>query len=119
MRRYGSTETAVQARGYRPADRRGFLLTGSFVVTEEVWTLAANMDTPNGVVIVGIVLAIGYGTLYGADDEHDADSERDVAGVPARFLSLVGVAFGSVVIPALVFDAPKRPSSRRRPADGW
>ena len=76
----------------------GFLLAGSFDVTEEVWTLAANTDTPNGVVIVGIVLAIGYGTLYGADDEHDADSERDVAGVPARFLSLVGVAFGSVVM---------------------
>jgi len=85
----------------------GFLLAGSFVVTEEVWTLAANMDTPNGVVIVGIVLAIGYGTLYGADDEHDADSERDVAGVSARFLSLVGVAFGSVVILVLVFDAPE------------
>ena len=85
----------------------GFLLAGSFVVTEEVWTLAANMDTPNGVVIAAIVLAIGYGTLYGVDDEHDPDRERDVAGVPARFLSLIGVAFGSVVILALVFDAPE------------
>ena len=99
-RRFKFADIAQQVVG-------GFLLAGSFVVTEEVWTLAANMDTPNGVVIAAIVLAIGYGTLYGVDDEHDPDRERDVAGVPARFLSLIGVAFGSVVIPAFVFDAPE------------
>ena len=99
-RRFKFVDIAQQVVG-------GFLLAGSFVVTEEVWTLAANMDTPNGVVIAAIVLAIGYGTLYGIDDEHDPDRERDVAGVPARFLSLIGVAFGSVVILALVFDAPE------------
>lgn len=99
-RRFKIADIAQQVVG-------GFLLAGPFVVTEEVWVLAANMDPPNGVVVVGIVLAVGYGALYTAEDDHDPDHERDFAGVPIRFASLIGVAFGSVVILALVFNAPE------------
>jgi uncharacterized membrane protein len=56
-------------------------------------------------VTVGIVFAIGYGALYKAEDR-DPDRERDVWGVPLRFLSLMGVAFGSVLVLALALDAP-------------
>ncbi len=85
----------------------GFLLAGPFVVTEEVWTLATNMETSNGVLTVAIVFAIGYGALYKADDDRDPERERAVVGVPVRFVSLMGVSFGSVIILALVFGAPE------------
>jgi uncharacterized membrane protein len=85
----------------------GFLLAGPFVVTEEVWVLAANMELPQGIATTVIVLAIGYGALYRADTDHDPDHERDLAGVPVRFLSLMVVSFGSVALLALVFGAPE------------
>jgi uncharacterized membrane protein len=85
----------------------GFLLAGPFVVTEEVWVLAANMELPQGIATAAIVLAIGYGALYRADTDHDPDRERDLAGVPLRFLSLMVVSFGSVALLAFVFGAPE------------
>ncbi|MDL5362323.1 DUF2391 family protein [Halalkalicoccus sp. NIPERK01] len=96
---------------FRPSDLAqqvvgGFLLAGPFVVTEEVWALAASMALWQAVVTVAIVALIGYGALYTADRDRDPDAERDVAGVPLRFVSLMLVAFGSVALLAFVFDAP-------------
>jgi uncharacterized membrane protein len=95
---------------FKPADTAqqivgGFLLAGPFVVTEEVWTLALGMSGIQTASTVIIVLAVGYGTLYKADDR-DPESEAEVGGVPVRFLSLVTVAYVSVVLLALAFDAP-------------
>jgi len=84
----------------------GFLLAGPFVVTEEVWVLAGSMSNLQGALTVSIVGLIGYAALYQADTKRDPDSEQQVAGVPIRFISLMGVSFGSVAILALVFDAP-------------
>ena len=84
----------------------GFLLAGPFVVTEEVWVLAENMTVAHGLVVVAIVFAIGYGALYKADSDRDPDHEAEVAGVPVRFISLMGVSFGSVTILAFAFTAP-------------
>jgi len=84
----------------------GSLLAGPFVVTEEVWVLARSMSTVQAVVTVGVVFAVGYATLYRADTDRDPDLEREVGGVPMRFLSLMTVAFGSVAVLALLFDAP-------------
>ena len=97
-RRFKTADIAQQLVG-------GFLLAGPFVVTEEVWVLAASMSPLQALVTVGIVFAIGYGALYKAEDR-DPDRERDLGGVPLRFLSLMGVAFGSVLVLALAFDAP-------------
>jgi uncharacterized membrane protein len=97
-RRYKLADTAQQIVG-------GFLLAGPFVVTEEVWVLAAGMSWPQAAVSFGIVLAIGYGALYKADDR-DPDAETEVGGVPIRFLSLVAVSYGSVFALALAFGAP-------------
>ena len=99
-KRYALADSAQQIVG-------GFLLAGPFVVTEEVWSLAANMDPLNAALVVGIVFAIGYGALYKADDERDPDREAEVGGVPLRFLSLMTVAFGSVAILAFAFEAPE------------
>jgi uncharacterized membrane protein len=84
----------------------GFLLAGPFVVTEEVWVLASSMSTLQGAAAALIVFLIGYGALYKADDERDPDREREIGGVPLRFVSLMLVSFGSVLLLALVFDAP-------------
>jgi uncharacterized membrane protein len=84
----------------------GFLLSGAFVVTEEVWVLARHLPILNSVVVVGVVMLIGYIALYRADTAHDAAQEADVGGVPLRFLSLMGVSFGSVALLAFAFNAP-------------
>ena len=97
-------------RRFMPADIAqqvvgGFLLAGPFVVTAEVWELAWNMSPLQGSTAALIVFLIGYGALYQADDR-DPDRESDVGGIPLRFVSLMAVAFGSVLVLALVLDAP-------------
>ena len=99
-RRFKLADTAQQVVG-------GFLLAGPFVVTEEVWTLAASMAWYQAVATVFIVFAIGYGALYKADADRDPDREPEVGGVPLRFVSLVAVSYLSVLILALAFDAPE------------
>ena len=97
-RRFKLADTAQQIVG-------GFLLAGPFVVTEEVWVLAMSMSTLQGLLTAFIVFAVGYGALYKADDR-DPDREPEFGGVPLRYISLVGVAYLSVLILALAFDAP-------------
>ncbi len=57
-RRFALADTAQQVVG-------GFLLAGPFVVTEEVWVLARSMSFAQALLTLCIVLAIGYGALYG------------------------------------------------------
>ncbi|QFU84104.1 DUF2391 family protein [Natronorubrum aibiense] len=84
----------------------GFLLAGPFVVTEEVWVLAADMTIFHALATICVVAGIGYAALYKADTTRDIDVEQEIAGVPARFISLLCVSFGSVLILAMLFDAP-------------
>ncbi|SEN42003.1 Putative integral membrane protein [Halorientalis persicus] len=99
-RRYQVADTAQQLVG-------GFLLAGPFVVTEEVWVLAAAMTWWHTLAVVAIVFGIGYGALYKADDDRDPDHEAEVAGIPVRFVSLMGVAYGSVAVLAVALTAPQ------------
>ena len=99
-------------REFRPADVAqqvvgGFLLAGPFVVTEEVWVLAGFMSTLQGAVVVAMVFAIGWGALYRADSDRDADDETEVVGIPYRFVTLMVVSFGSVLVLAYSFAAPE------------
>jgi len=98
-RRYRVADTAQQVVG-------GFLLAGPFVVTEEVWVLAAEMTWWHTLAVVAIVFGIGYGALYKADAGRDLDREAEVAGIPIRFVSLMVVAFGSVAVLAVALTAP-------------
>jgi len=84
----------------------GFLLAGPFVVTEEVWLLAQNMTMFHSVFLVGAIMAIGYGGLYGADNDRDPRTEAAIAGIPVRFISVMVVAFGSVGTLAFAITAP-------------
>lgn len=84
----------------------GFILSAPFVVTEEVWSLADSMSTLQWAITVLLVLSIGYGTLYQADDDRDPDEEASIFGIPLRYLSLIAISYLSVTILALVFNAP-------------
>ncbi|ELZ95268.1 hypothetical protein C440_09327 [Haloferax mucosum ATCC BAA-1512] len=97
-RRFALSDTAQQIVG-------GFLLAGPFVVTEEVWKLAQNMSPLQAAFTVIIVFSVGYGALYKADDR-DPDREREVGGIPIRFISLISVSYLSVFILAVAFGAP-------------
>lgn len=111
-RRFKLADIAQQVVG-------GFLLAGPFVVTEEVWVLATHMSVVQAIGAVLMVFLIGYGALYKADDR-DPDRESEVGGVPVRFLSLMFVSFGSVLLLALVFDAPATfYSSMGVPPEQW
>jgi uncharacterized membrane protein len=98
-RKHKLADTAQQIIG-------GFLLSGPFVVTQEVWLLAQNMTVFHSLFLVGAVIAIGYGGLYGADNDRDPAREAAVLGVPVRFVSVMIVAFGSVTMLAFAITAP-------------
>ncbi|KXB08805.1 hypothetical protein AKJ56_00275 [candidate division MSBL1 archaeon SCGC-AAA382N08] len=99
VRRFSIADAAQQVVG-------GFLLAGPFVVTEEVWLLAENMTFFHSFFTVLIVLLIGYGALYGADEERNPDKELNFFGVPFRLISLILVAYFSVTVLIFVFNAP-------------
>jgi len=98
-RKHKLADTAQQIVG-------GFLLAGPFVVTEEVWLLAQNMTVFHSLFLVAAVMAIGYGGLYGADNDRNPKREAAFLGVPVRFISVMIVAFGSVGMLALAITAP-------------
>jgi len=64
-------------------------------------------------VIVVTVLGIGYATPYGANEERSPGQEREIVGIPFRYLSLIAVSYIAVVILAFVLGAPQS-STRRR-----
>ncbi|MBS3815889.1 MAG: DUF2391 family protein [Hadesarchaea archaeon] len=100
VKKFSLSDTAQQMVG-------GFLLAGPFVVTEEVWRLAENMSLFHSFLTILIVLTIGYGALYKADEDRDLDKEPEVGGIPLRLISLILVSYLSVTILILVFTAPQ------------
>lgn len=85
----------------------GFLLSAPFVVTEEVWSLAAAMNRIQWSIVVAMVVLIGYGALYRADHDRDAQREESIGGLPLRFVSLILISYLSVAILSFVLSAPK------------
>ena len=98
-RKHKLADTAQQIVG-------GFLLAGPFVVTQEVWMLARNMTFFHSLFLIGAIMTIGYGGLYGADNDRDPSREAVFVGVPVRFISVMLVAFGSVTLLAFAVTAP-------------
>ncbi len=85
----------------------GFILSGAFVVTEEVWRLARNMSNFQAGLTVLIVFIIGYGALYQADPDRNPDKESRILVIPLRFISLILVSYLSVTILTFTFAAPE------------
>jgi uncharacterized membrane protein len=111
-KRTALADTAQQLGG-------GFLLAGPFVVTEEAGVLAAYMGPVHVPATVAIVFSVGYAALYKADARRDPDSGLDVAGIPVRFISLMAVAYGPVLLLALAFSAPDTFVQDGSPVDRW
>ncbi len=110
-RTHGVSRSRRISRRFRLADSAqqmvgGFLLAGPFVVTEEVWVLARGMHGIQAALTAMIVGIIGYATLYRADTDRDPGEEPAFVGVPIRFISLMVIAFGSVFVLGVLFDAP-------------
>lgn len=84
----------------------GFLLAGPFVVTEEVWKLAEEMTNIHLMVAIVVVLFIGYGALYGADEDREVDEEKEAVGIPLRLISLISISYISVAVLMTIFNAP-------------
>jgi len=96
---------------FRPADVAqqivgGLLLAGPFVVTEEVWSLAAEMTVFHTAFAILAVTIIGYSALYKADRDRDVERESNFLGIPLRFISILLVAFGSVTLLSFLLTAP-------------
>lgn len=85
----------------------GVLLSGPFVVTEEVWELARNMTPYHAAAEVLIVIVIGYAALYKAESQRDPESEPELAGIPIRYVSLIAVSYLSVVLLIYLFAAAR------------
>jgi uncharacterized membrane protein len=64
------------------------------------------MTAYHSLFLVSAVIAIGYGGLYGADNDRNPNREAVIAGVPVRFVSVLCVAFGSVAMLAFSITAP-------------
>ena len=74
------------------------LLTAPFLFTEEVWSLAGNMSPLQSGTVVTFSLLLGHGVLYVASQERDWETERKVFGVTLRYVSLMTVSFGTVIL---------------------
>lgn len=83
----------------------GILLAGPFVVTEEVWALGRNMTFYHLGAILVLQVLIGYGGLFRAEARNEI-GEVSFLGVPGRFISLILVAWSSVLLMAFLFTAP-------------
>jgi uncharacterized membrane protein len=84
----------------------GFVLSAPFVVTGEVWDLAAGMTWWQGLLTFVMVVVIGYGALYRAIDTRHPEREILIAGLPLRFISLITISYLSVTILVFLFNAP-------------
>ncbi|MFB6242451.1 MAG: DUF2391 domain-containing protein [Candidatus Nanosalina sp.] len=81
------------------------ILISPFIFTEEVWRLAANMEPLNTALALVFTFSVGHGVLYRAKNERDWDQERKIFGVTLRYISLMGVAFGTIGFMILVSGA--------------
>lgn len=81
------------------------ILISPFIFTEEVWRIASNMPAVNTGIMLSFTFLTGHGVLYTAKNDRDWDKERKILGITFRYISLMGVAFGTVVFMILVTEA--------------
>ncbi len=74
------------------------ILIAPFLFTEEVWRIAQNTTLAHSVVSILITLLLGHGILYIAKNERDFERERHIAGIRLRYISLMTVSFGTILL---------------------
>lgn len=83
------------------------VLTAPFLFTEEVWRLAGNMSSLQSALFIGITLVLGHGILYIAEMDRDWNRERKLFGFTLRYISLMGVSLGTIVVLVFMTSAPE------------
>lgn len=83
-----------------------FLLGGPFVVENGVWNLAKNMTIIHLLMVAILLIIIGYGASYEADENRDLDKENKVGIIPTRLISLILVSYLSVALLIFLLNAP-------------
>lgn len=74
------------------------ILISPFLFTEEVWSIAQNTSLIQSIFSILITLVIGHGILYIAKQERDFENERHFFGVRLRYISLMTVSFGTILL---------------------
>jgi|AntDeeMinimDraft_4_1070355.scaffolds.fasta_scaffold00135_46 uncharacterized membrane protein len=74
------------------------ILIAPFLFTEEVWIIAQNTTLGSSVLSIAITLLLGHGILYIAKNERDFDKERQIMGISLRYISLMTVSFGTILL---------------------
>ena len=111
--KFGLDDIAQQAVG-------GLLVGGPFIVTEEVWSIAAAMSIYNVITTFLIVIIMGYGILYVAV-LRDPKVEASIGGIiPLRFISLILIAYLSSITVATATGTPSYfADSEKLPDIAW
>ncbi|MFB6174673.1 MAG: DUF2391 domain-containing protein [Candidatus Nanohalobium sp.] len=81
------------------------ILISPFVFTQEVWQTAGNMSRYNAMIALFFTFLIGHGVLYIAKRDRDWEKERKIFGVTWRYISLMLVAFGTVLLMIFISSA--------------
>jgi uncharacterized membrane protein len=74
------------------------ILISPFIFTEEVWRIADNMSMYKTSIALLFTFLLGHGVLYTAKQSRDWDEERQLFGITWRYISLMAVAFGTVLV---------------------
>lgn len=74
------------------------ILTAPFLFTEEVWRIAHNTSLSSSFVSILLTLLLGHGILYIAKHEREFEKERHILGLRLRYVSLMTVSFGTVLL---------------------
>ncbi|MFB6145339.1 MAG: DUF2391 family protein [Candidatus Nanohaloarchaea archaeon] len=72
----------------------GAIISAPLLMTQEVWMTTKGMSFLQSVIAVFTTFLLGYGILYVEKHERDFDTERDIAGIKLRYISLMMVTFG-------------------------
>lgn len=83
------------------------ILTAPFIFTEEVWRIAANTSIYQNIILVGLAMGLGHAILYVASREGAWEQERKFMGLTLRFISLMTVPVGTIVLMMLLTAAPE------------
>lgn len=74
------------------------ILIAPFLFTQEVWQIAQNTSLVQSLLSISITLFLGHGILYIEKHERNFEMERHILGVRLRYISLMTVSFGTIML---------------------
>lgn len=74
------------------------ILIAPFLFTEEVWSIARNTSITQSLLSIVFTAVLGYGILYIEKHERNFEEERHILGIRLRYISLMTVSFGAIII---------------------